>query len=73
MGSFDDTLRRRKTHWAGGLVVVRGQQKTTMLAGYPCCCSGHLAEEIRAVGEYTRDRRYVTCKRCLRLMAKGQP
>lgn len=55
-------------HWGGGIDLPR--QK--MLAGWPCCCSGHLAEDIRADGKMNYSNpEEVTCKRCQTLLRKA--
>jgi hypothetical protein len=72
MGSLDDTLRRRKTHWSGGLRIISGTSVSIRLAGFPACCSGSRAESIRDVGEWTTVAEYVSCKRCLSLMARNE-
>lgn len=41
-----------------------------ILAGWAACCSGYKAEEIAKAGAHTRDVSAVTCKACLRTMAK---
>ena len=38
--------------------------------GYAACCYGDRAEEIRRKGTHSRDRRGVTCKLCLRVIAQ---
>lgn len=62
--------REPSIHWAGGLdYPVRGGIMV-MSPGYPCCCSGDRARKIREDGTQAWDRERVTCKTCLRLLAK---
>lgn len=57
-----------KIHWAGGLKLPRSR----MLSGWPCCCSGQRAYDIRDAGTLTYARDQVTCKKCLSLLAKAE-
>lgn len=41
-----------------------------MLAGWAVCCSGDKAFAVRAYGNHTYDRSEVTCKACLKVLAK---
>ena len=47
-------------NWDGGIV----------LAGWAACCSGDQAVKIRAEKRHTCVRAGVTCKRCLKMIAK---
>ena len=59
-------MKNRKIHYAGAVRTPRMR----ILAGWAACCYGHRAEQIRADGAHTRDPAAVTCKACLRWMAK---
>jgi len=54
-------------HWIGGINHPRG----TRLPGWPCCCTGERCERLADNDEAcTRIPERVTCKGCLRWMAK---
>lgn len=59
-------MSTKRMHWAGGVRTVA----TEFLAGWPCCCSGWLAELAVERGSLTRDPARVTCRRCLATMRK---
>jgi hypothetical protein len=50
-----------KIHYAGEVWDDRG----LVLAGWAACCSGDRAIKIRDEGRNTRDKKEVTCLRCL--------
>lgn len=60
-----------RIHYAGGVRTKRAE----MLMGWPCCCSGERAVHIREDGNQTAVGAKVTCKACLRTMARsiGRP
>lgn len=58
-------------HWGGGLSYPIRRGIVTMARGYPCCCSGDRARKVRQDGTQTWDRAEVTCKTCLKLLAKA--
>lgn len=55
-------------HYSGAVRTPR----TNILAGWAACCSGVKAEQIRAKGNSTRNPSEVTCRACLRVMAKDE-
>lgn len=59
-------MKNRKIHYAGSVRTP----KMRILAGWAACCSGDRADGIRAEGAHTRAVSAVTCKACLRMMAK---
>mgnify|MGYP001818171654 CR=1 FL=1 len=59
-------MTKHKIHWAGGLTLPRAR----MLPGWPCCCCGRKADDVRRQGNQTWDIGEVTCKACLKLMKK---
>ena len=62
-------MTARKLHFAGAVRTPR----MMILAGWAACCSGYRAEQIREEGRNTHDREAVTCRACLRVMAKETP
>ncbi len=60
-------------HFAGPLRWMnRNGAVTTILAGWAACCSGDRAERIRSDGRNTVVPRLVSCKACLKAMAKAE-
>lgn len=57
----------KRVHWAGGVSLP----KAKMLKGWPCCCSGITAMQIKEEGNQTRDLEKVTCKKCLRSLERA--
>jgi hypothetical protein len=57
-----------KIHYSGAVRTPR----TTILAGWAACCSGIKAERIRANGNNTNNPVDVTCRACLKVMAKDE-
>lgn len=57
----------RKIHWAGGVELPRSR----MRAGWPCCCSGLAAYNIKEEGNMTNAQEQVTCKKCQKLLRKA--
>lgn len=55
-------------HYSGAVRTPR----TRILAGWAACCSGIKAERIRANGNNTDNPANVTCRACLRVMAKDE-
>ena len=60
-------------HYSGGVewFDARGGS-TRMLPGYAACCTGDRAYVIRRLKRQTTDEREVTCKGCLRALAREQ-
>jgi len=56
----------KKVHYSGGVVFAEGDR----LKGWAVCCTGDRTQQINIDGNHTRDRKEVTCKVCLRLIAK---
>jgi hypothetical protein len=54
-------------HYAGRIDHASG----LILAGWAACCSGERAANIRARGQHTYARDEVTCKACLKMIARG--
>jgi len=61
-------MKNRRIHYGGSVSTPRMR----ILAGWAACCSGDRAVRIRAEGAHTRAVSAVTCKACLRVMAKDQ-
>lgn len=60
----------RDTHFLGGVRTPTSE----WLPGWPCCCSGDRVRRIMAShAPLTWVAGEVTCKGCLRTMAKGAP
>ena len=58
-------------HYAGELLCRSGKQGSLhILPGWAACCYGPRAEKIRRERRNTRDRALVTCRACLRVMAR---
>jgi len=55
-----------KIHYAGAVRTPRMR----ILAGWAACCSGDRAIAIQKAGAHTRAVSVVSCKACLRVMAK---
>ncbi len=55
-----------KTHYSGGIVYANGNR----LPGWPCCCTGDKAVQIRKQGNQTDEPDDVTCKACNALIDK---
>lgn len=55
-------------HWSGGIRHSRGVR----LPGWPCCVAGDRAVAIQREGNMTREPDRVTCRACLRMMAKDE-
>jgi hypothetical protein len=55
-------------HWSGGIRHSRGER----LPGWPCCVAGDRAFAIQREGNMTREPDRVTCRACLRMMAKDE-
>ncbi len=53
-------------HYSGEIKHANGH----VLPGWAACCSGDRADKIRADGSHTRHRGQVTCKACLKMIAK---
>jgi hypothetical protein len=57
----------RDTHYIGGVKHARGE----LLPGWPCCCTGERVLRImRSAAPLSWTASEVTCKGCLRVMAK---
>lgn len=56
----------KKVHYSGPVRTP----KLKILPGWAACCSGDRAERIRAEGRNTLIIAEVTCKACLRVIAK---
>lgn len=61
------------THYAGAITVPLTRGRVMVVdSGAAACCSGERARQIRDEMRNTYEPRKVTCKRCLRLMAKAE-
>lgn len=60
------TKRKRQIHYAGPIRTSRMR----VLPGWAACCSGDRAERIRAEGAHSYVIGEVTCRACLRTMAR---
>ena len=57
-----------KTHYAGEIIWENG----SVLPGWAACCSGDRAVEIRERGNHTLNKVEVTCKQCLKMIARHE-
>jgi hypothetical protein len=62
-------MKMKTMHYSGRMKIVRAKSTSLILPGWACCCSGERSEELRANGHVTREKSFVTCKRCLRNIA----
>lgn len=65
----------RLIHYSGGVLFASGRDLrgcTTMLPGWPACCSGRRAEAIAAAGEQSTEIAQVTCLRCRHLWQRAR-
>jgi len=61
-------MKEPKIHYSGGVRTPRMK----ILPGWAVCCSGIKAENIKDKGYSTDDTADVTCRACLRIMAKDE-
>ena len=59
-------MKAATIHYAGAVQTPT----VRILGGWAACCSGDRARRIRAEGRHTYDLLAVTCRTCLRVMAR---